>query len=112
LHPHSGNGEARLAHEKDELYKSLKSHVDTTYDKIKQSQGGLSAVSIGELADKSGVRIPVLQNHLLTRASRGEADLHPTTLIHDDLRPIDKAGATNLPGRNEKAITVTIRNSI
>jgi hypothetical protein len=53
----------------------------------------------------------VLHQHLLDSASRGEADLHPTTIIRSELSPRDLEGSLDVPGRNEPAITTTIRRT-
>src|SRR5208282_3704976 len=79
------------------------------YHKLKARQGGLSAVSIGELAKQSGVPVPRVQQFLLSEARQDRVDLHATSLVWHSLGPTDKAGATPVPGRSEPAITVTIR---
>jgi hypothetical protein len=81
------------------------------YDKLKARQGGLSAVSIGELAKESGVPVPRLQQFLLSEARQDRVNLHATSLVGHSVSPEDKAGATAVPGR-EPAITVTIREKV
>jgi PEGA domain len=82
------------------------------YDRLKARQGGLSAVSIGQLGKESGVPIERLQQFLLSEARQDRVDLHPTTLLWDHLSAADKAGATPVSGRSEPAITVTIREKL
>lgn len=82
------------------------------YDRLKARQGGLSAVSIGQLGKESGVEIGRLQQFLLSEARQDRVDLHPTTLLWDHLSAADKAGATPVPGRSEPVITVTIREKL
>ena len=82
------------------------------YHKLKARQGGLSAVSIGELAKESGVPVPRVQQFLLSEARQDRVDLHATSLVWQSLSPTDKAGATPVPGRSEPAITVTIREKL
>jgi hypothetical protein len=82
------------------------------YHKLKARQGGLSAVSIGELAKQSGVPVPRVQQFLLSEARQDRVDLHATSLVWHSLSPTDKAGATPVPGRSEPAITVTIREKL
>jgi hypothetical protein len=82
------------------------------YHKLKARQGGLSAVSIGELAKQSGVPVPRVQQFLLSEARQDRVDLHATSLVWHSLSPEDKAGATAVPGRSEPAITVTIRQKL
>jgi hypothetical protein len=82
------------------------------YHKLKARQGGLSAVSIGELAKESGVPVPRVQQFLLSEARQDRVDLHTSTLVWHTLSPEDKAGATAVPGWSEPAITVTIREKL
>ncbi len=82
------------------------------YHKLKARQGGLSAVSIGELAKESGVPVPRVQQFLLSEARQDRVDLHASTLVWHSLSPEDKAGATAVPGWSEPAITVTIREKL
>lgn len=79
------------------------------YRELKKKQGGLSAVSIGELIKATGYSKEEMHKFLLHEAGKERADLHPTTLIHDSLSDADKAGSMPLPGRSEPAINVTLR---
>jgi hypothetical protein len=86
---------------------TLKEQVLHAYSVLKRQQGGLSAVSIGKLLRHLGCSKKELHNLLLDEAQRGNADLHPTTLV--DLTPEDREGVLPLPGSSESAVTVTFR---
>jgi hypothetical protein len=86
---------------------TLKEQVLHAYSVLKRQQGGLSAVSIGKLLRHLGCSKKELHNLLLDEAQRGNADLHPTTLV--DLMPEDREGVLPLPGASESAVTVTFR---
>ena len=92
------------------LGRSDKAAIYEAYDELRARQGGLGAVSIGQLAKESGVPVPRLQQFLLGEASQDRVDLHATTLLW--VSPEDKAGATRVPGWPEPAITVTIREKL
>jgi hypothetical protein len=64
------------------------------------------------LAEESGVPIPRLKQFLLSESRQDRVDLHATSLLWHTLSPTDKAGATQVPGRSEPAITVTIRQKL
>ncbi|HTD17835.1 MAG TPA: hypothetical protein VK673_21810 [Chthoniobacterales bacterium] len=83
--------------------------IQSAYEQIKQAQQGLSAVSIGQLAQRSKVSMPELHDFLRQQAAKGNADLHPTTLLDYQLSPIDKGGAMRVAGKTEPVIYVTIR---
>jgi len=101
----------------EELATGLEPRDDTAaiydaYDELRVRQGGLGAVSIGQLAKESGVPLPRLQQFLLGEASQDRADLHATSLLWHSVSPEHKAGATAVPGWREPAITVTIRQKL
>jgi hypothetical protein len=101
----------------EELATGLEQRDDTAaiyeaYDELRARQGGLSAVSIGQLAKESGVPLPRLQQFLLAQASQDRVDLHATSLLWHSVSPEHKAGATRVPGWRELAITVTIRQKL
>jgi hypothetical protein len=79
------------------------------YEKLKQEQGGLSAVSIGKLAKEMGVEPTELHKTLMDEAKAGRADLHPTTLLDTELSEDQKYGRFNVPGKKEPVTTVTLR---
>jgi hypothetical protein len=86
---------------------SFKEQVLHAYHALKAEQGGLSAVSIGKLLSRLSCLREALHSFLLEEARRGNADLHPTTVL--DLSPEDREGAVSVPGKVEPAITVTFR---
>jgi len=88
-------------------HSSFRDEVLSAYQSLKHEQGGLSAVSIGRLINRLGCAREALHQYLLGEAAEGRADLHPTTVV--ELDPVDREGALPLPGRNEPAITVTLR---
>jgi hypothetical protein len=101
----------------EELATGLEPRDDTAaiydaYDELRARQGGLGAVSIGQLAKESGVPLPRLQQFLLGEGSQDRVDLHATSLLWHSVSPEHKAGATRVPGRSELAITVTIRQKL
>ena len=102
---------ARLHRKIDEVYLETRTEgIKAAYLDLKAEQGGLSAVSIGKLLERTGLPKKALHSFLLEEARAGNADLHPSTLIN--LSAEDREGLLPVPGSTEPAITVTQRREL